>query len=145
MAHRTAAIEGILVVRWDDTPDLEGVAAITKEARELCRTCGKKIVLLVVVPPKVGLPNADVRKVFTDQLATMMQSARCMVMVLEGEGLLHSVKLSVVTGIQLLMSHQKSIYVRDSLEEALIRKKPPELAVDGLAVLQEIKRRRLTS
>lgn len=135
-------IGDVLVVRWDTAPDLAGAAGVLKLAGEVHRAAGKKIALLVLVTPGTGVPSPAVRKAFTDNMKTMMDYARCVIMVLEGEGIGHSIVLSVVTGMQLL-SRQRGIYSRSSLDEALLRKPPPELGVHGPALIAEIRSRGL--
>lgn len=131
-------IGDVLVVRWDTVPDLAGAAGVLKLAGETHRAAGKKIALLVLVGPGSGTPGPEVRKAFVDNMKTMMDYARCVVMVLEGEGLGHSIVLSVVTGMQLL-SRQRGIYARSSLDDALLRRPPPELGVHGPALIAEIR------
>lgn len=142
ITFRSCWIDHLLVIRWTTKSSRSDVDAILQLARDGFERLGgkKKIAFLMILPSDVPDTDEGVRKAFLDRMDRMLAVCSCLVAVVEGEGLVHSIRLSVMAGMA-LMARQRGVYVRNSLHDALVRKRPVELDVDGPAVLAELQKR----
>jgi hypothetical protein len=144
MAFRACWIDRLHVVRWTGKPDradVDKIIQLTQEGHERLKV---KVDLLMILPPDIAEPDEGVRKLFADRMDKMLTFSTCVVTVVEGTGLTHSIRVSMMAGMTLLV-RQKGLYVRNSLEDALIKKRPNDLNVDGAAVIKELGKRGFTT
>lgn len=139
MAYRSQWFDDVLVVCWGMLCEEKDIAVITEMMIERHRATGQMAAMIALVSERTQVPDASVRRAFGESTARMADSFRCIINVIEGTGIGHSIKVSVVTGIQ-LFARQKHFYCRGSLEDTLITRQPRELRVDGVQLLERIRR-----
>jgi len=144
MPFKACWIDRLHVVRWTGKPERGDIDKIIQATKEGHQKLQEKVNLLMILPPDVGEPDEGVRKMFADRLEPILAFCTCAVTVVEGTGLAHSVRVSVMAGMTLLV-RQRGLYVRNSLEDALIKKRPADLDVDGAGVIKELQKRGFTT
>ena len=131
-------VNDTLVVRWNSTPDrmsMYRAASLVLEAR-------REIQLLAIVPAHVEPPSKDMQRTIMQHIGrTLLQHARATV-VFEGSGLMHSVKLSLVSGMIMVLRANARAQFRRSLHDALVTNPPPYLRADAGAIAAELRRRK---
>lgn len=139
MSYEYWELDGLYVVRWGLRPEVSDVA---KQADELAaarrRRRGRAVVGLFIMPPESQPPDEAFRKEQATHLPTMFAHMDYAIAVFEGTGFVASLKRSALVAILLLSKQRHSVYVRHSLEDALITHPPRPFDFDGPRALEQL-------
>jgi len=139
MSYKSCVLPGLIAIRWGEIPEPADVAAYAAEIVRARQRETEPIVALFVMPPDSGAPPEDFRKVQAAQLPTIMANLEFAVAVFEGTGFRASLKRSALVGILLLSPKRYPIYVRSSVEDALLRDPPKPIRFNGYKAIQELR------
>jgi hypothetical protein len=140
MSYKSCVLPGLIAIRWGDRPEPADVAAYAAEIARAKEREGRPIVALFVMPPDSGAPPEDFRKVQAAQLPTIMSNLEFAVAVFEGTGFTTSLKRSALVAILLLSPKRHPIYVRSSVEDALLRDPPKPIRFNAHQAIAELRR-----
>jgi hypothetical protein len=141
MSYKSCVLPGLIAIRWGDRPEPADVTAYAREVAEARESEGHPIVALFIMPPDSGAPPEDFRKVQAAQLPTIMANLEFAVAVFEGTGFTTSLKRSALVAILLLSPKRHPIYVRSSVEDALLRDPPKPIRFDARKAIDELRRK----
>jgi hypothetical protein len=144
MPYRSCWIDRLHIVRWTAEPERTDFDVILRSLQDGHQRFGAKVSFLQILPTDVSGGDREIRKTFVSKLDRMLAVTTCVVVVLEGEGLAHSIRVNTMAGITLL-ARQRGLYVRNSLEDALLKRRPSELEVDGATAIKELQKRGLAT
>jgi hypothetical protein len=137
MSYRSWELDGLYVLRWGARPELKDVGAYVKEIASARERQGKPLVGLIIMPPDSAAPDESFRKAQASQLPTIFSNLEFAICVFEGTGFIASLKRSALVGILLLSPRRYPVFVRPTLEDALVRDPPKPFSFDaGKALLQ---------
>jgi hypothetical protein len=143
MSYQSCEIEGLFVIRWGVTPERRDVKAYAAELEAARSRQGRPLVGLFIMPPNSKPPDEDFRKVQAEYLPDIMANFEFAIAVFEGTGFFSSLKRSALVAILLLAPRRYSIYVRPTVEDALIRNPPRPLRFDARKAVAELQHRGL--
>ena len=143
MSYKSCALDGVFVVRWGKTPEVPDVPRYCEEIARARQEQGKPLVGLFIMPPDSTAPDDVFRKAQARKLPEIMSHLKYAVAVFEGVGFVSSLKRSALAGILLLAPKRHSIYVRSTVEEALLFDPAGPIDFDARATLAELQRRNL--
>lgn len=138
MSYESWELDGLYVVRWGLHPE---VTDIPKQVDELAAARGRRrraIVGLFIMPPESQPPDEAFRKAQATHLPTMFAHMDYAIAVFEGTGFVASLKRSALVAILLLSKQRHSVYVRHSLEDALITHPPRPFDFDAPRALEQL-------
>ncbi len=138
-------LDGLIVVRWGRTPEVADVQTQTLEVAAVRKRQGKPIVALYIMPPDSQPPDNDFRQAQAASLPAIFAHLEFAIAVFEGSGFVASLKRSALVAILLLSKQRHSVYVRQSLEDALIVNPPRRFSFDASKALQELQRKMAAS
>lgn len=141
MSYQSCVLDGLIVIRWGETPEVADVARYCGEMQDARTAQGKPLVGLFIMPTNSRPPDDVFRKEQAARLPEIMSQLSYAVAVFEGVGFLSSLKRSALAAILLLAPRRHPIYVRSTIEEALISEPAGPLAFDVLSALVELRRR----
>jgi hypothetical protein len=140
MSYKSCVLPGLIAIRWGSQPEPADVPAYLAEMTRAREREGKPVVGLFVMPPDSGVPPEDFRKVQAKHLPEIMANLEFAVAVFEGTGFLTSLKRSALVAILLLAPRRLPIYVRATVEDALLKDPPKPIHFDGAKAIAELKR-----
>jgi hypothetical protein len=141
MPYTSCELDGLIVIRW--SPNKPAVADIVGYASEIAAARerqGRPLVAIFIMPPDHGNPDEAFRKAQAQRLPKIMAHLEFAVAVFEGSGFVASLKRSALVAILLLAPRRHHVYVRASVEDALIHNPPKELAFEAKEAIAELKR-----
>jgi hypothetical protein len=141
MSYVSCVLPGLIAIRWGEIPEPADVAAYAEEIARARESAGEPIVAVFVMPPESGAPPEDFRKVQAAQLPAIMANLEFAVAVFEGTGFMTSLKRSALVAILLLAPKRHPIYVRSSIEDALLHDPPKPIRFNAFKAIEELKRR----
>jgi hypothetical protein len=133
--------EGVYVLRWGLRPQLSDVPAYAAEIAAARQRQGKPLVAVFIMPRESAAPDETFRKCQARHLPHIFTSLECAVCVFEGSGFVASLKRSALATILMLSPNRHPIYVRSTLEDALVRDPPQRYSFDARSVLAEVTQR----
>jgi hypothetical protein len=140
MSYKSCVLPGLIAIRWGDRPEPADVTAYAREIAQAKEHEGRPIVALFIMPPDSGAPPEDFRKVQATQLPTIMANLEFAVAVFEGTGFTTSLKRSALVAILLLSPKRHPIYVRSSVEDALLRDPPKPIRFNAQKAIEVLRR-----
>jgi hypothetical protein len=141
MSYESCVLEGLFVVRWGPVPETTDVARYADELERARQAQGKPLVGLFIMPTDSAAPDDQFRKAQANKLPEIMKNFSYAVAVFEGVGFLSSLKRSALAAILLLAPKRQSIYVRSTVEEALLLSPAGPLPFNAVTALAELRRR----
>lgn len=145
MSYTFWELDGLFVVRWGRHPEVADVQMQTLEMTAARKRQGKPMVALYIMPPDSQPPDNDFRKAQAASLPAIFANLEYAIAVFEGTGFIASLKRSALVAILLLSKQRHSVYVRQSLEDALILNPPRRFGFDAPKALKDLKRRMTSS
>ena len=145
MSYTSCVLQGLVAIRWGSEPEAEDVAAYASEIMRTRDQQGKPPIALFIMPVDSGTPPEDFRKAQAAYLPSIMSNLDYAIAVFEGSGFTTSLKRSALVAILLLSPKRYPIYVRSTVEEALVQKPPKPLSFDPHKAIEMLKRRGILS
>jgi hypothetical protein len=147
MSYKSCALPGtgLIAIRWGATPEAPDVPAYAAEIAQAREREGGPIVALFIMPPDSVAPPEDFRKVQAQHLPDIMSNLDYAIAVFEGTGFKSSLKRSALVAILLLAPKRYPIFVRATVEEALIHNPPKPVRFDPVKAIAELTRRGVLS
>ncbi len=145
MSYQSCVLDGLFVLRWGETPEVPDVARYCAEMHGARIAQGKPLVGLFIMPTNSRPPDDVFRKAQAALLPEIMSQLSYAVAVFEGVGFLSSLKRSALAAILLLAPKRHAIYVRSTLEEALLSDPAGPLEFDVKRAFSELHRRGLVT
>ncbi len=145
MSYQSCVLNGLFVLRWGETPEVADVARYCAEMQSARIAQGKPLVGLFIMPTNSRPPDDVFRKAQAALLPEIMSQLAYAVAVFEGVGFLSSLKRSALAAILLLAPKRHPIYVRSTLEEALLSDPAGPLEFDVRSAFVELRRRGLVT
>ena len=93
-----------------------------------------------IMPPDSEAPDDAFRRKQAEYLPRFFQHIECAIAVFEGGGFMASLKRSALVAILLLSRKRFPVFVRSSLQQALVDDPPQTFGFDGAAALAAIER-----
>ena len=131
------------MLRWGDLPQITDVTRYCEETRRAHAEQGKPVVGLFIMPTHSKPPDEAFRKEQARLLPEIMSHFSYAVAVFEGVGFLSSLKRSALAAILLLAPKRHAIFVRSTLEEALLTDPAGPIDFDARKAIGELRRRGL--
>lgn len=141
MSYKSCVLPGLYVLRWGTKPEVQDVELYTKEIAAARAEQGRPMIALFIMPTDSGAPDETFRKAQASRLPDIMQCVEYAVAVFEGSGFISSLKRSALVGILLLAPKKFPVYVRATVEEALITNPPGPVPFDPYQAIHELRRR----
>lgn len=138
MSYQLKVLDGLFVLRWG-VPEASDPTRYAAEMGAEARKQGKKLVGLFIMPEGSPPPNETFRKEQAAVLDGLMDHLQFAVAVFEGSGFATSLKRSALVAILLLTNKRQKVFVRNSVEEALITNPPQPLDFDATRAVATIR------
>ncbi len=138
MSYQLHVTRGLFVVRWGDPQPgdpAKYLAALTDAASKQ----GDKLVGLFIMPEDSPPPGEAFRREQAALLDRVMERLHFAIAVFEGRGFAPSLKRSALVAILMLSSKRQKVFVRSSVEEALVSNPPAGLSFDGAMLLSTLR------
>jgi hypothetical protein len=145
MSYKSCVLPGLIAIRWGALPDAADVPAYAAEIARAREKDGQPVVALFIMPQDSGAPPEDFRRVQAQHLPQIMSNVEFACAVFEGTGFKSSLKRSALVAILLLAPKRYPIYVRATVEEALIQDPPRPVRFDPSRAIADLKRAGLLS
>ncbi len=139
MSYKSCTLPGLFVLRWGKKPEVPDVDLPAKEIAAARAKQGQPLVALFIMPTDSAAPDDLFRKAQADRLPEIMQSLDYAVAVFEGSGFISSLKRSALVAILLLAPKKLPVYVRATVEEALISNPPGRVPFDPYRAINELR------
>jgi hypothetical protein len=143
MAYQSCVLKGLFVVRWGAHPAIPDLNAYLAELADARKKQGAPLVSLFIMPENSAIPDETFRKQQSKRLREVMENSSFCIAVFEGSSFVVSLKRSALAMILLLAPQRARIWVRSSVEEALLNDPPGPIGFDGREAVAELKRRGL--
>jgi hypothetical protein len=143
MSYVSASLGGLFVVRWGAVPEAPDVERYAQELRTARKEHGAPLVGLFIMPPDSSAPAEPFRKAQAARLPEIMSNLSYAVAVFEGAGFVSSLKRSALVAILLLAPQRFPIYVRATVQEALVKNPAGPIEFDAARALAELQRIKL--
>jgi hypothetical protein len=140
VSYKSCAIDGLYVLRWQ-SPEVPDVAAYAGEIAAASSKQGKQLVGLFIMPEDSDPPGEQFRKEQANKLPEIMTHLTFVVAVFEGTGFMAAMKRSALVGILLLSGRRFPMYVRATVDEALVSSPPQPISFEPKAAIAELGRR----
>jgi hypothetical protein len=140
MSYKSCLLPGLFVLRWGAKPEVRDVELYAREIATARAEQGQPLVALFIMPTDSGAPDELFRKAQATRLPEIMQSLEYAVAVFEGSGFISSLKRSALVAILLLAPKKFPVYVRATVEEALISDPPGRVPFDPYQAIHELRR-----
>jgi hypothetical protein len=131
---------GLYALRWGRKPELQDVAMYADELARARAKQGTPLVALFIMPQDSAAPDDTFRKAQAAHLPKIMSHVEYAVAVFEGTGFLSSLKRSALVAILLLSPKKAPVYVRATVEEALVTNPPGPIRFDAERALRELRK-----
>lgn len=141
MSYTSCVLPGLIVIRWGQHPEAIDVANYAGEIARAREQYGKSLVALFIMPVDSGAPADDFRKAQASHLPSIMSNIDYAIAVFEGTGFTSSLKRSALIAILLLSGKRYPVYVRSTVEEALLDDPPKPLTFDPAKAIEMLDRR----
>jgi hypothetical protein len=138
MSYRSCVLNGLFVVRWE-RPSVGDCARYYQELVQASQTQSKPLVGLFIMPENSSAPDDHFKKEQAQLMNKIMQNLSFAIAVFEGTGFAASLKRSALVAILLLSGQRQKIYVRSTVEEALVRNPPGPLGFSANKALDELR------
>jgi hypothetical protein len=138
VSYTSWELEGLYVLRWGLRPEVEDIAAQSLEIAEARSRQGKLLVGLFIMPIDSAAPDDAFRKQQALYLPAIFANLEFAIAVFEGNGFIASLKRSALVAILLLSKQRHPLYVRQSLEAALIQDPPRPFNFDASKALAQL-------
>jgi hypothetical protein len=139
MSYRSWELDGLYVLRWGSQPEPQDVAAYTAEIASARERQGKPLVGIIIMPTDSAPPGDAFRKMQARHLPKIFLNLEYAICVFEGTGFFASLKRSALVAILMLSPQRHPVYVRSTLEQALIRDPPRPYKFDALKTLRQLR------
>ncbi len=139
MSYKSCLLPGLFVLRWGAKPEVRDVELYAREIASARAEQGQPLVALFIMPTDSGAPD-ELFAGAGDRLPEIMQSLEYAVAVFEGSGFISSLKRSALVAILLLAPKKFPVYVRATVEEALISDPPGRVPFDPYQAVHELRR-----
>jgi hypothetical protein len=143
MSFQSCTLGGLYVLRWGAHPEVRDVDVYATEIAEAYASQRTPLVGLFVMPPDSAPPDEIFRKAQASKLPEIMRHLEFAVAVFEGQGFFSSVKRSALVAILMLASKRHPVYVRATVEDALLRDPPGPIRFDAQSAISELRKRGL--
>jgi hypothetical protein len=137
MSYQVKILKGLFVLRWNE-PEPGDAKRYYDELAVASRKQGQQLVALFIMPEDSPAPGEEFRKEQAALLPKIMDCLEFAVAVFEGGGFATSIKRSALVAILLLSNKRHKIFVRRSVEEALVLKPPGPLTFNGRRAAEQI-------
>lgn len=144
MSYKSCVLNGLFVVRWEK-PTVGDCTRYCQELTQASQSQGKPLVGLFIMPENSSAPDDQFKKEQASLLKKIMPNLTFAIAVFEGSGFAASLKRSALIAILLLSGQRQRIYVRSSVEEALVRDPPGPLGFNAHKALADLRTQDLCS
>jgi hypothetical protein len=141
MSFTSWELDGLYVLRWGARPEVKDVPAYVGEIAAARERQGKPLVALIIMPPDSAAPDEAFRKLQAKHLPGIFANLEFAICVFEGTGFIASLKRSALVAILMLSPRRHPVYVRPTLEDALLRDPPKAFKFDAAKALSQLKQR----
>jgi hypothetical protein len=138
MSYKSCVLNGLFVVRWE-RPAVGDPTRYYHELLQASQSQSKPLVGLFIMPENSSAPDDYFKKEQAALLVKIMANLTFAVAVFEGTGFAASLKRSALVAILLLSGQRQKIYVRSSVEEALVRDPPGPLGFSAHKALNDLR------
>jgi hypothetical protein len=138
MSYKSCVLNGLFVVRWE-RPAVGDPTRYYHELLQAAQSQGKPLVGLFIMPETSSAPDDQFKKEQAALLSKVMQHLTFAVAVFEGTGFAASLKRSALVGILLLSGQRQKVFVRSSVEEALVRDPPGPMPFNAHKALNDLR------
>jgi hypothetical protein len=138
MSYTSWVFDSLYVLRWGDRPDVADVAAYSGEIAAASKAQGKPLVGLIIMPPSSAAPDENFRKAQAKHLPGIFTNLDYAICVFEGTGFFAAVKRSALLAILMVSRKRFPVYVRSTIEDALLRDPPKPLPFDAARIVAEL-------
>jgi hypothetical protein len=138
MAYTSCVLPGLVVIRWGHQPEAADVTAYANEITRARDRQGKSPIALFIMPTDSAAPGDEFRKAQAAHLPAIMSNVDYAIAVFEGTGFTSSLKRSALVAILLLSPKRFPIFVRSTIEEALVRDPPKPIPFDPHRAIAEL-------
>jgi hypothetical protein len=145
MSFRSCSLNGLYALRWGALPEVRDVETYATQIAEAHASQGTPLVGLFIMPQDSGAPDDLFRKAQARKLPQIMHHLQFAVAVFEGQGFFSSVKRSALVAILLLSPGRQPVYVRATVEDALLKDPPGPIHFDARIAIGELRKRGLCS
>jgi hypothetical protein len=139
MSYKSCLLPGLFVLRWGQRPEVRDVELYANEIAVARAKQGQPLVALFIMPTDSAAPDELFRKAQANRLPEIMQSLEYAVAVFEGTGFISSLKRSALVAILLLAPKKFPVYVRATVEEALITDPPGRVRFDPYRAINDLR------
>jgi hypothetical protein len=139
MSYKSCLLPGLFVLRWGAKPEVGDVELYAREIAAAYMRQGQPLVALFIMPTDSAAPDEAFRKAQASRLPEIMRSLEYAVAVFEGSGFISSLKRSALVGILLLAPKKFPVYVRATVEEALITDPPGRVRFDPYRAMSDLR------
>jgi hypothetical protein len=140
MSFTSSVLPGLIAIRWGEQPEPGDVHAYAAEIARARIQQGKPLIALFIMPVDSGAPSEEFRKAQASQMQSIMANLEYAIAVFEGTGFTSSLKRSALIAILFLSGKRHAVFVRSTVEEALIKDPPKPLAFDPGRAIAELDR-----
>lgn len=140
MSYKSCLLPGLFVLRWGAKPEVRDVELYAREIAQARAEQGHPLIALFIMPTDSGAPDELFRKAQASRLPEIMSCLEYAVAVFEGSGFISSLKRSALVAILLLAPKKFPVYVRATVEEALITDPPGRVPFDPYQAIHELRR-----
>lgn len=142
MSYEVQVLRGLFAVRWG-APEPGDALSYCEHLESASKKQGQKLVGLFIMPENSAPPGEEFRKEQAKLLPRIMDHMEFAVAVFEGAGFATSIKRSALVAILLLSNKRHKIFVRRSVEEALVIKPPGPLSFNGKRAVEQLRSLRM--
>jgi hypothetical protein len=139
MSYTSHELDGLYVLRWGKRPESHDVPTYAAEIAAARARQGKPLVGLIIIPSDSAPPDDVFRKIQASHLPSIFANLEFAICVFEGTGFFASLKRSALIAILLLSPRRHPVYVRPTLEDALVRDPPKAFKFNASKALIQLK------
>lgn len=138
MSYKSCVLNGLFVLRWE-RPTVGDCTSYCQEIQQASQKQAKPLVGLFIMPENSTAPDDQFKKEQATLMPKIMQNLTFAIAVFEGTGFAASLKRSALVAILLLTGQRQKIFIRSSVEEALVRDPPGPLGFSAHKALNDLR------
>jgi hypothetical protein len=129
MSHRSCRLGHVHVTRWEAQPTDESWTALLREVAAMRAEVDGPLLEICIIGEGSAPPPDPLRRRMIAEIDEFLAQMQCVIWVVEGEGLLHGIKVGVLTWMLAMRRLPVRVLIRHSLA-SLCSDAPPDLSID---------------
>lgn len=138
--YKSYVVPGVYAIVWGKNPRPEAVAMYVEEMKQASERQGQRLFGLGIAPEDSGIPDRAFSVIQAGVTPTVTRYIYAGAMVFKGMGAGPILKRTAFTAMTLLLRTECPIYVRSSVEDAIIGRPPANMQYDPIATLERLRK-----